>query len=233
MDEQSLINHAAEIGIALDEERAALLVAYGKALLLKNQTINLTAIRDEDEFLVKHLLDSLTVASLPEIAGKLADIGTGGGFPGVVIRIMHPDLPMTLADSVRKKLFAVAEICNGLNISVKTIHMRAEEMGQKEFRDHFDTVTARAVAAMPQLLEYCLPLVKVGGHFLAMKGPECEQEIKDAEHVEKVLGGELVRKAEFLLPGGQNRVIAVYRKVQKTPKGYPRSAKRIASEPLI
>lgn len=232
MDWNRLIDYADRLRIPLSEEKAARMAAYGDALLQKNESINLTAIRDEDEFIVKHLLDSLTAAALPEVSGKLADVGTGGGFPGVVVKIYREELPMALIDSVKKKLTAVAEICNALDISVKTFHSRAEEMGRRVFRDHYDTVFARAVAALPQLLEYCLPLVKEGGCFVAMKGPEATAEIEAAKAAAKALKTELERTAEYDLPGGLKRILVIYRKTAPTPDGYPRAGKKITKEPI-
>lgn len=232
MDAIRLTKYAERLNIALAEEKAERLVTYGEALLKKNDSINLTAIHDRDEFLIKHLLDSLTAAALPEVCGKVADVGTGGGFPGVVVKIYRDELPVALIDSVRKKLTAVAEICNALDISVKTFHVRAEESGRGIFRDHYDTVFARAVAAMPQLLEYCLPLVKRGGCFIAMKGRGATDEIAAAAPAAKLLNAELERRVEYDLPDDSKRILVVYRKMASTPDGYPRGEKRIAGKPI-
>ena len=232
MDERILISGADALGIDLSKEAAGRMISYGERLLQKNKSVNLTAIVDEDEFIVKHLLDSLTAAVLPEINGKVADIGTGGGFPGTVIKIIRPDCVMTLIDSTKKKLSATAEICNTLDIPVKIIHARAEDMGRKLLRNHFDTVVARAVAPLPQLLEYCLPLTKEGGVFIAMKGPEGENELKISDSAIKMLGAVTERVEPRILPGGIERRLIIFRKISETPPGYPRAGKAIQQNPL-
>ena len=233
MNSSLLKEYAKDIGISLDEEKASLMTTYGEKILIKNKDINLTSIVDEDEFIVKHLLDSLTVASLEEVKGKVADIGTGGGFPGVILKIYKPEINVILVDSVNKKLKVVDEICKELGINVKTVHSRAEELANGDNRESFDCVVARAVAPLPKLLEFCLPLVKLKGHFIAMKGPDVSQEISKASKIEKILGGRIKKVATPLLPNNLNHTIIIYEKMKHTPKEFPRNLKKIENEPII
>lgn len=232
MDSRVLSLNAERLGIVLDEQKASSMVTYGENLLIENKTTNLTAITDEEEFLNKHLCDSLTVASLPELTGRVADVGTGGGLPGVIIKLFRDELDVLLVDSTEKKLKAVTEICKKMDIRVETLHQRAEKMGICEYRDYFDSVTARAVARLPQLLEFCLPLLKTGGFFLAMKGVNANSEIQNAKRAASILSGKLYRTVSFKLPGGYERVIAVYKKTGPTPKGFPRETGMILRKPL-
>jgi len=232
MNSKLIVEYSGQLGLDIDGHKAELMAEYGRLLLEKNKDVNLTAVTDEREFIVKHLCDSLTVATQKEVAGEVADVGTGGGFPGVVIKILRPELSLTLIDSVQKKLAAVAGICGELGIVVETVHGRAEELGAKECRDRFDTVTARALARMPRLLEYCLPLVKKDGFLLAMKGPLAEEEIKAARRAAELLRGTLIRTQSFDLPDGIKRTVVVYKKTGPTPKEFPRTSKRINVEPV-
>jgi len=232
MNSRIIVDYAKRLNMDIDLDKAELMTAFGRKLLKKNNDINLTAVTDERDFVIKHLCDSITIAALEELSGEVADVGTGGGFPGVVVKIMRPDLPVTLIDSVRKKLAAIEEICSGLGIKVNTIHRRAEELGAGEYRERFDTVTARALAPMPQLLEYCLPLLKKGGFLLAMKGPAAESEINSARRAEKLLKGAVAGIKNFELPGGVKRSVVIYKKIDSIPIEFPRTAKLIKTEPL-
>ena len=226
MNSRCVLDYAKQLDFVLASEQAELMVEYGRLLLEKNKVLNLTAITDENAFVVKHLCDSLAAAALGSLAGETADVGTGGGFPGVVLRICRPELSVTLIDSVRKKIDAVAEICDKLGISIKTVHGRAEELGRKELRERYDSVTSRALARMPRLLEYCLPLVKTGGVFVAMKGPFPETETEEARCVESALGGSLSATRTYRLPDGIGRSLVIYHKTGAA-QGIPRPNKRI------
>jgi len=232
MNSELLIGYANSMGITLEEEATSLMVRYGEAILEKNMVINLTAITDENEFLVKHLLDSLTAASLNEVRGKILDVGTGGGFPGVIIKIHDRSREVVVVDSKKKKLSVVEEICKELGIVVDVLHKRVEIMSHEEARQSFDCVVARAVAPMPRLLEYCLGLVKIGGHLLTMKGPDVENEISSASEAERMLGAKLKRVVNFMLPNEIERNIAIYEKIKDTPKKYPRNSASITKAPL-
>lgn len=232
MDGMVLKRYAEGMGIALDDDTAALMTAYGEAVLRKNRVINLTSVREEEDFVIRHLLDSLTAVSLEEVRGKAVDVGTGGGFPGVILKIYKPECDVLLVDSVNKKLEAVAEICGKLGIDAGILHKRAEDMGRGDYRESFDCAVARAVAPLPALLEYCLPLVKKGGHFIAMKGTGVDAELSASETAAKLLGGSLKRRCSFSLPAGIGRTVIVYEKIRETPDAFPRSSKRIQTGPI-
>lgn len=219
--------------LALDDKTAALLCSYAHKLCETNEHLNLTAITQPREVEVKHLLDSLLCAALPEVTGAVADVGTGGGFPGVVVAAHRQDADVTLIDATGKKLRFIETACGELGIAVKTVHGRAEELARSALRECFDAVTARAVAALPALCELCLPLVKPGGVFVAMKGAEWETELAAAENAIRVLGGSVLRTETFTLPeDGGTRALIVIKKISHTPTKYPRGGKNIAKNPL-
>ncbi len=222
--------------INISPEQLAQFNRYYELLIEWNEKINLTAITEVQDVAVKHFLDSLLAAKMVEnLAGKtLIDIGTGAGFPGVPLKIMEKDLKVTLFDSLQKRLKFLDILCAELKLTdIVTIHGRAEDGGQnKDLREKFDLASARAVARMPVLLEYALPFVKVGGYFLALKGPELDEELKESAKALKVLGGEVAEIGRFSL-GGYTRNIALIKKAAPTPKAYPRKAGNVQKKPLI
>lgn len=230
-----LIQAAGQQGILISQKQADCFQRYMELLLEWNQKMNLTAITEPEEVAIKHFVDSLLLFKavvIPEHA-KVADVGTGAGFPGIPLAVMRPDLDLTLLDSLNKRLVFLEAVCNGLEISSTRVHMRAEEAGrQKAFREQFDLVTARAVAPLNLLAEYCLPLVKVGGIFAAMKGPGIEEELAVAKQAVSILGGKLEEVCSFLLPDGSKRSIAVIKKIKHTGDRYPRQSAKIAKNPL-
>lgn len=232
MDSETLISYAKDLGIELREDKASLMMKYANRVIEKNSSINLTSITDENEFIIKHIIDSITVAVHTEMKGRILDVGTGGGFPGVILKIFNPENEIVLLDSVKKKLLAVEEICKELTICVTTVHKRSEEYAHEADRETFDCVVARAVAPMPKLLELCLPLVKVTGHFIAMKGPNVSSEIYEASDVEELLGARLKKQISLQLPKEVGRTLVIYEKIKNTPKGFPRTPKRIKNEPI-
>lgn len=233
IDTTRFIEEAAALGAAVTPQQAELLARYCAQVVETNRHLNLTAITDPREVEVKHLLDCAAIAPLPVLAGRVADVGTGAGFPGVVLRVLRPDLEVTLVDATAKKLAFVQQACDALGIAVTTLHGRAEELARTQYREHFDTVTARAVAPLPSLAEYCLPLVQVGGYLVAMKGPEAEVELADSAYALAQLGGEPVDIVHFTLPGELRRAAVVLRKTAPTPPRYPRAGKNIAKAPLL
>ena len=202
--------------------------------------MNLTAITDPEGVLVKHLMDSLTVLrSLPAAGEKvrLIDVGTGAGFPGIPLAVMREELELTLLDSLNKRLVFLEAVCRALGLEARCVHARAEEAGrQKAHREKYNVATARAVAALPALCEYCLPLVVPGGVFLAMKGPDGEREAQEAASAIKVLGGKLSGIDEWQLPPVEGeaaeRKILRIQKISPTPDRFPRQAAKIAKQPL-
>ncbi len=221
------------MGIDAPEGAAALMAAYGQRLLAANAVTNLTAITDPAAVARLHFLDSAALVSMADLSGKaVADVGSGAGFPGVPLRILRPDMALTVMDSVGKKMDFVREACAALGIGgVTCLWGRAEEM--TEFRERFDIVVSRAVADLTLLAELCLPLTKVGGLFLAMKGPDCGDEAAQADFAVRALGGRVREIKRYDIPGADvtHAVVAV-EKVRPTPPQYPRRYAQMKKRPL-
>lgn len=233
IDKNRLEAKCAALGIALTGSMLDALDQYAEILVEYNQKVNLTAITDPEGIEDKHFADSLLLANLPETAGKLVDVGTGAGFPGVVAKIFKPELQLTLMEPTGKRVEFLKYVCAQLGLSgVEFAKERAEEAARKVWREQFDVATARGVAALPMLSEYCLPLVKVGGVFLAMKGPGAAEELAESGAALKKLGGKGSGVAEFHLPGGDVRNIIRIKKISQTPPAYPRNGGKIAKSPL-
>ena len=226
---------AAKLGIEISDEKLELFSKLAYLLVEQNKTMNLTAITDPDGIAVKHFADSVSALSAYEFSqgAKVLDVGTGAGFPSIPLLIARPDLNMTMIDSTAKKLKYVASTVEELGLVAEVLHTRAEEAGQnKEYRESFDIVCSRAVAALNVLCEYCLPFVKVGGVFLAMKGAKAQEEIADAKNAIKTLGGQIVDEKSFTLSDGGERTIVVIKKISHVPPKYPRVSAQIAKKPL-
>lgn len=204
---------------------------YAKLLVAYNEKVNLTAITDPEGIENKHFIDSLLLADLPEVAGKLVDVGTGAGFPGIVAKIYKPDLQLTLMEPTGKRVDFLKYVCAELGIKAEFAKERAEEAARKGWREQYDVATARAVASMPALCEYCLPLVKVGGVFIAMKGDDAA-EVSAAQGAIGKLGGEFLRREERSLPDGAHRSLLLVKKISQTSTTYPRNGGKIAKAPL-
>ena len=233
IDKNRLEAKCAALCIALTGPMLDALDQYAEILVEYNQKVNLTAITDPEGIEDKHFADSLLLANLPETAGKLVDVGTGAGFPGVVAKIFKPELQLTLMEPTGKRVEFLKYVCAQLGLSgVEFAKERAEEAARKVWREQFDVATARGVAALPMLSEYCLPLVKVGGVFLAMKGPGAAEELAESGAALKKLGGKGSGVAEFHLPGGDVRNIIRIKKISQTPPVYPRNGGKIAKSPL-
>lgn len=220
------------------EERTSMLVEYMDMILEKNQYINLTAVRDRDEALQKHIADSLSCDFMEEYeaAENVIDIGTGAGFPGVPLAIVSPDKKFTLVDSLNKRLRIIDELTGELGIkNVTTVHGRAEDVGKsKEHREKYDICVSRAVASLDVLCEWCLPLVKKGGYFVAYKGENVSRETEDAASAIKLLGGKIVeiRKVQTEEESISGHVLVMIKKVKNTPSKYPRQAGQARKNPL-
>lgn len=238
-----LINGAKALGINLTSEQVGQFLVYTELLIEWNDKFNLTSIDDPEEIVVKHFIDSLTVLSAIKFprGAKVADVGTGAGFPGVPLAIVRPDLDITLIEATNKKLSFLKAVNEGIlelaaedEPKLRTVHARAEEVGrQPEHREHYDVVVARAVADMRILSEYCLPLVKVGGYFLAMKGPSTEEELSRARPGIGVLGGAHPEIKSLTLPGTDiSRNIIAIKKQKRTPDQFPRHGAKISKKPL-
>ena len=222
--------------MGLDCEKAPALAQYGQMLLEKNQVMNLTAITEPDQVARLHMLDCAALLGCADLKGKsLIDVGTGAGFPGMVLKIMEPSLELTLLDSLEKRLNWLAEVCAELGLEgVRFVHARAEEQAlDPAFREQFDFATARAVASMNTLSEICLPYVKVGGQFLAMKSVDSGEEINQAASAISKLGGRLEKRYDYTIPGiGINHRVIPVSKVIPTPANFPRRWAKIQKSPL-
>lgn len=210
------------------------LLRYAQMLLEKNQVMNLTAITDPAEVARLHFLDSLSLLKLEDFRGaSLVDVGTGAGFPGLPLRLVEPSIHLTLLDSLGKRITFLQEVCDDLGLSdVMCVHARAEEFAAKH-RESFDFAVSRAVASLPMLSELCLPLVKPGGIFLAMKSVDCDEEVSSAHPAIALLGGEISDVKDYAIPGTDvvHRAIFI-RKVSPTPVKYPRAFAKIKKAPL-
>lgn len=208
---------------------------YAEMLVEWNEKINLTAITAPDEIVIKHFVDSLLLLKaydVPEGAGMI-DVGTGAGFPSVPVAMVREDIRPTLMDSLNKRINFLKELSEALGVNAECVHARAEEFGNKpEFREQYDVACARAVAHLRELSEYCLPFVKVGGAFVALKSVGLEQELEEAKAAIDILGGKVEKISRFTLPDGAERAIAVIRKIRPTPKKFPRPYGKIKKNPL-
>ena len=206
---------------------------YWQLVKKKNEVMNLTAVTDDDVAAGRHFLDSLELLKLEAFGGRrVIDVGTGAGFPGVPLKLAQPDISLCLLDSLNKRVDFLAEACAQLGVDAECLHARAEEQALKpEYRDSFDIAVSRAVARMNVLAELCLPFVKPGGVFMAMKAGASAEELREAKNAIKTLGGGLERVYEYELDGVR-RSVAVIRKLSPTLRGYPRRFARIQKQPL-
>ena len=233
--EKEIAAKIAEMEFNGSSKIASELVNYMKGILEWNEKINLTAIKNPGEFVIKHFFDSFPAAMLPEFrnAETIIDVGTGGGFPGVPLAALCPEKKFVLADSLAKRLRVIDAVAldSGLT-NITTVHGRAEDLGRNpDYRETFDVCVSRAVASLPVLLEYCLPFVKVGGTFIAYKGPEAEEEIKISSAALKKLGGKIDRIVDAS-DGTYSHNLIVITKSSSTPKAYPRKAGTPSKTPL-
>ncbi len=216
---------AARLGVELTDAQAERFITYARLLKEWNDKMNLTAITDDEGIVTKHFLDSLTAFGTGRVGERVLDVGTGAGFPGLVLKIANPDIRLTLLDSLNKRITFLKAVSEELKLDgVEFIHGRAEDLAHKtEYRAAFDTVVSRAVARMRTLSEWCLPYVKRDGYFLAMKGPLADDELDDAKRVIAIMGGEVEGAAEAEIPFTdlRHRIIIV-KKVRQTPTRFPR-----------
>lgn len=234
MNKQEFINKVEELGIKLTEKQLEQLDLYCKFLLEYNSHTNLTAIKEEDQVYLKHFYDSLTFIKAIDVTkyNNLLDIGTGAGFPGMVLKIVFPNLEVTLLDSNNKKINFLKELTMKLGLTkINFYHGRAEEFCTKN-REKYDIVTARAVTNMTALTELCLPLTKINGYFIALKGSN-QEELSDSLYAIEKLGGIVEETINFELPyeGGERNILRILKK-KNTPKEYPRRYEKIVKNPL-
>lgn len=230
-----MIELARMINDELTEDQVENFFKYMNLLLEWNEKINLTAITDVDDIILKHFIDSMTVLKYIEKDKSIIDVGTGAGFPGIPIAIMREDVKITLLDSLNKRINFLNEVCSELKINnIETIHGRAEEAGQnKQYREKYDIAVSRAVANMTTLSEYLIPFVKVGGICICMKGSEIDHELEQAKFAIKELGGKIEKVEKFNLPDSDiERNIVIIKKIKPTPNRYPRKAGMPSKMPI-
>ncbi len=226
---------AEEIDINLTVEQLWKFYSYMELLIEWNEKINLTAIIEPEEIILKHFIDSLTIYKYIEKDNKVVDVGTGAGFPGIPLKIANPELKITLVDSLNKRLIFLQDVINKLQLkNVEIIHARAEEFGQnKKFREKFDIATSRAVANLSTLSEYLIPLVKLNGKCICMKAGDADQEIEEAKKAINVLGGTIKEVENFMLPQSDiGRTVIIINKERNTPTKYPRKAGMPSKDPI-
>lgn len=207
---------------------------YMLGIIEWNDKINVTAITEKKEFLVKHFIDSLTISRFIEDGKRLIDIGTGAGFPGIPLKIAYPNMEVTLIDSVNKKLNVIREVSNSIKLDkLEIIHSRAEDLANNsKYREQYDYVTTRAVSNLSTIAEYMIPFLKIGGKAICMKGPNYEDELKDAEKAISILGGKIEKVENLLISNEIERNIIIISKIKSTPNKYPRSQGKPLKEPI-
>lgn len=224
-----------QYGISVPEEAGEQLQCYGNLLLEWNEKINLTAITEPAEVVCKHFTDCAALLRfLPLQAGqRLIDVGTGAGFPGMILKILVPGAHITLLDGHAKRFLFLKDFMERTGLFCETLHSRAELAAkQPDYRERFDYATARAVAALPTLAEYCLPFVKPGGSFVAMKGPDAFEETKAAKNALKLLGAAPAEATAYTLPDSSERTAVMCKKISQTLPKYPRASAKITKQPL-
>lgn len=233
IDKERLRSLALQSGIELDQTALDRFDTYAELLVEWNGKMNLTAITEPEEIEVKHFLDCLMLPKYFDLGNTktVIDVGAGAGFPSVPLLIYNPDLCLTMMDAINKRLTFLDTAIHAIGLEANLVHARAEDSGQdKNYREMFDLATARAVAPMNVLAEYCLPFVKVGGYFVALKGSN-----DDTEHAKEAiatLGGEVISNVSYKLNGTEPRSIVVVKKISQTPTQFPRKAKKISAKPL-
>lgn len=235
---EELVAKAKEMNIRIKPAQADKFQRYYELLIEWNEKINLTAITEPSEVIVKHFVDSLLVLKSVEIkqGAKMIDVGTGAGFPAVPIKIMRPDIEMTLLDGLNKRLKFLNLVGEEIGLDFICIHKRAEEAGRmKEMREKYDFAIARAVARMNTLCEYCIPLIKMKGKFIAMKGKILHEELDEAKRAIEIMGCNVKNVDNFVLPDEEKseRTIALLQKLSFTPKEYPRHGNKISKDPIV
>lgn len=229
------INDLKEIGIELSDEQLEQFLTYYEMLIEKNKVMNLTAITDFDEVLEKHFEDSLSLIQAVDLekSQTVIDLGTGAGFPGIPLKIAFPNLQITLADSLNKRILFLDDVIRELGLTgIDTVHGRAEDLAKNsDYREKFDLCVSRAVANLSTLSEYCLPFVKIGGKFISYKAGECDEEVAASKSSIFLLGGKISDIKKFEL-GESGRAFVIIDKVSGTPKKYPRKAGTPSKDPL-
>lgn len=234
IDRDLLEKYARDIDVELDDNAISRFVVYAGELIGTNRKYNLTAITEPNDVIIKHFIDSLMILKYFDLdyGTKIIDIGAGAGFPGLPLLIAKNNkLKLTFLDSVRKKILFIENALYSCGLEAITINERAEVLGREpDYREAYDIATARAVAPMNQLCEYCLPFVKKDGYFIALKSSQ--EEIDGAKNAIKELGGEIESNVSYKLTNGDNRSMVIIKKISQTPTEYPRKSKKISTKPL-
>lgn len=235
IDQALLKKEAAKINVHLDDTALQRFDTYARLLVEWNEKMNLTGITEPDEIVKKHFIDSLTFftyTNVPEGA-SLIDVGTGAGLPGLALFIARPDLKVTLLDSLQKRLTFLQAVLDAIGLKAELLHSRGEDAGRNPaYRERYDFATARAVATLPVLAEYCLPFVRVDGRFIAMKGRDTAEEQAAARKAIPLLGGSIDKSCRFTIKDVGERNILSVKKISQTPAKYPRASAKIAKKPL-
>lgn len=239
MNPEQFVQELSKYNFKLTAKQKKQFALYFKELVAANEHVNLTRITDEEDVYLKHFYDSVTpLFTFNEVFSDgltLCDVGAGAGFPSIPLKILMPGLKITIVDSLNKRLTFLQKLIADLDLQdVNLVHGRAEDVGQdKKYREQFDLVTARAVARMTVLSEYCLPLVKKGGYLIALKGPKAEAELEDGKKAVTLLGGQKVKAVELTLPASdEDRTLVLIKKIKQTPKKYPRQAGMPRRKPI-
>jgi len=240
MENRGFIELLESLGLVLNETQLEQFHKYYEMLIERNKVMNLTAITEYDEVVVKHFIDSLSLVKVMEVERlkeglSIIDVGTGAGFPGIPLKIAFPNIKVTLLDSLNKRVGFLNDVIQELGLfDISAIHGRAEDFGKdSEYREQFDLCVSRAVAKLSSLSEYCLPFVKVKGCFIPFKAGSIEEELNEGKKAIHVLGGTFIKAESFTLPESDiERTLLVIEKRERTPKIYPRSAGKPAKEPI-
>lgn len=235
ISKDTLRKSAAEFSVELTDEMLERFDIYARLLIEWSQKMNLTAIKTPEGIVTKHFTDSLAFLRFVDLqqGAKCIDVGTGAGFPGMVLKIARPDLEISLLDGTQKRLTFLQAVMDEVGLQAETLHLRGEEAGKMaEYREQFDLATARAVSNLRDLSEYCLPFVKVGGLFAPMKAGEVEEETALAKKAISVLGGKIDKIIPYTVPDCGDRSVIRIEKISHTPAKYPRPSAKIAKNPI-
>lgn len=231
---KKLKSYGEKINIEICEEESNKLYMYMNLMLEWNKKINLTSITDEEDIIIKHFVDSLSINKYLSKNKNVMDVGTGAGFPGIPLKIFNEDIEFILVDSLNKRINFLEEVKQALNINkLELVHSRIEDLAKDiKYREKIDMVVSRAVANLSVLSEYMLPFVKIGGFCICMKGPNIDDELENSKNAIKILGGKIEKVESLVLPGNLERNIIIIKKEKETPNSYPRKAGIPSKKPL-